>query len=414
MTLALRRYLTDPENAESNFALGLWYEDQGHTAPAAGLYVRTAEFSSDDLLSYEALLRAANCFTRQGDRIALTTGVLLRALALQPARPEAYFLLSRLYEVNKQWQEAYAFAVLGQRAREDHPPLQTNVDYPGRYALVFEQAVAAWWIGLFDESIHLFRELQKNPTMLPVHITAVQNNLTNLGGVVWREPLAYNGTQYERLRVKFPGARTIEANYSQVYQDLFVLTMLAGKRDGRFVEIGCGDPVFGNNTKLLEEWGWQGVSIDHDPTTAEKFAGRRTSRVIVGDAVQVEYEALLTGDYEYLQIDVDPALTSLMVLLGLPFDQHRFAVITFEHDDYCTPGIKERSRQYLRSHGYVLIVGDIAPDCYNNFEDWWVHPDLVKAEIIETMRDDTSGVKRADWYMLGRREQPSASALEAR
>lgn len=398
----LLNLISDPENPEYNFALGLWYEDQGHTSAAAKFYVDTAEYSSNDLLCYEALLRLANCFTRQGSRVYLTKGILLRAISLIPERPEAYFLLSRLYEVNRDWQEAYTFSIMGQKLSLDHPRLRTNVDYPGRYALVFEQAVAAWWIGLFEESIHLFKQLKKDPTMLPIHIVAVQNNLKNLGGEgeIWRDPLTYYATMYERLRVKFPGARTIERNYSQCYQDMFVLTMLDGKKGGLFFEIGCGDPSFGNNTKLLEEWGWKGVSIDIDPDVTSKFAQERKSYVITADATKLDYRMLIDKDYDYLQIDVDPALNSLEVLFRIPFEEHRFAVITFEHDDYCSAGIKERSRKYLKSHGYVLVVGDIATDRYNSFEDWWVHPELVSSQNIDKMQDSRPETKRADLYML--------------
>lgn len=396
----LLNYVSDPEDAESNFSLGLRYEDQGHTAAAAGFYVRTAEHSSNDLLSYEALLRMANCFTRQGSRVYMTKGILLRAISMMPDRPEAYFLLSRLYEVNKDWQEAYTFAIMGQKLEDGCPALRTNVDYPGKYALVFEQAVAAWWVGLFEESIHLFKQLKKNPTMLPIHITSVQNNLKNLEGTVWREPLTYFGSTYERLKEKFPGSRSIERNYSQAYQDMFVLTMLNGKRDGVFFEVGCGDPIFGNNTKLLEEWGWKGTSIDIDVKATTKFKQERKSFVITEDATKIDYRTLIDRDYDYLQIDVDPALNSLEVLLRIPFEEHRFAVVTFEHDDYCSPGIKERSRRYLKSHGYVLVVGDIAPDNYNSFEDWWVHPKLVDPSIVERMKDEREVAKKADRYML--------------
>jgi len=396
----LLNYISNPKDAESNFLLGLSYEDKGHTAAAAGFYVRTAEHSEDDVLCYEALLRMANCFTRQGSRVYMTKGILLRAISLLPKRPEAYFLLSRLYEQNKDWQEAYSFAVMGQQLSEDHPRLRTNVDYPGRYALVFEQAVAGWWIGLYDESVHLFRQLKKDPTMLPIHIEAVNKNLQNLGGPTWRDPLEYTGAMYERLRVKFPGARSIERNYSQAYQDMFVLTMLQGKRNGVFFEIGCGDPVFGNNTKLLEEWGWQGTSIDLDPAVTEKFHAQRSSYVITGDATRLDYDALIDKDYDFLQIDCDPALQSLNVLLRIPFEKHRFAVLTFEHDHYCSPGIRERSRKYLETHGYVLVVGDIAPDRYSSFEDWYVCRELVNEKIIEKMRDTREGPKRADHYML--------------
>jgi hypothetical protein len=180
---------------------------------------------------------------------------------------------------------------------------------------------------------------------------------------------------------------------------MFVLTMLNGKRNGVFFEIGCGNPSYGNNTKLLEELGWKGTSIDMDANITEAFAKERKSYVITADATKLDYDVLVDKDYDYLQIDIDPALNSLNVLLRMPFEKHRFAVITFEHDDYCSPGIKERSRQYLWSHGYVLVVGDVAPDRYNSFEDWWAHPDLVDSKTIEKMRN-VEGIKKADYYML--------------
>jgi len=404
-TNRLEGYISDPKNAEYNFSLGLWYEDQGHTAGAAGFYIRTAEHSTDSLLSYEALLRLANCFLLQGCRTFMSKGILLRAISLLPERPEAYFLLSQLYEHVKDWQEAYTFAVMGNRLSGNHPKLRTNVGYPGKYGFTFEQAVSAWWIGLFDESLHLLRELRKDPTMLPVHIQAVNNNLKNLDGSVWHDPLTYYGSMYERLRVKFPGSQQISHNYSQAFQDMFVLTMLNGKTNGSFLEIGCSDPLFNSNTKLLEEWGWNGISIDNSEKDTANFAKSRKSRLIIADATRLDYEELLSGyrDLDYLQVDIEPALNTLSALLRIPFEHHRFAVVTFEHDDYCTPrpGVKERQRQYLKSHGYQLIVGDIGFDRYSYFEDWWVHPDLVDPWIIKKMLNSREGNKPADQYMLG-------------
>jgi hypothetical protein len=47
-----------------------------------------------------------------------------------------------------------------------------------------------------------------------------------------------------------------------------------------------------------------------------------------------------------------------------------------------------------------MVVGDIAPDMNSNFEDWWVHPDLVDPEILKIMEDTLEGTKKADTYML--------------
>ena len=404
----LQNYINDTRSAECNFALGLWYDDQGHTAGAAGFYVRTAVHAGSQLLAYEALLRLANCFTRLGGRVYMCKGILLRAISLLSGRPEAYFLLSRLYEADKEWQESYTFAVMGQQCGVVSP-LRTNVDYPGRYALVYQQAIAAWWVGLYDESLHLLRQLKKDPAMLPVHVESVRSNLANLSGTVRHSPLTYCDEMYEWLRVKFPGARDIERNYSQMYQDMFVLTMLNGRRTGTFLEIGCGDPVDGSNTKLLEEWGWTGTSVDIDSTLEEKFSRqrRRSSSFIVSNATRLDFNAFLQhtfpkGDCDYLQIDIEPPLDSLRTLLRIPFEKTRFAVITFEHDDYRSSEVKQRSRAYLRSHGYVLIVGDVAINDYESCEDWWVHPALVDGAIISKMLDASEGTKKADSYMLSR------------
>ena len=50
-----------------------------------------------------------------------------------------------------------------------------------------------------------------------------------------------------------PGYETIEKNFSQAFQDLFVLTMLNGKKNGIFIEIGAYNGQEISNTFLLEK-----------------------------------------------------------------------------------------------------------------------------------------------------------------
>ena len=232
----LVHYIMDPKNPLYNFHLGKSYEDQGHTAAAAGFYLRTAEYGDSNLLCYEALLRMALCLNRQGSRVFTVKGVLLRAISLMPERPEAYFLLSRTYEINRDWQEAYTWAIIGEKIEEnDKQNLLTNVEYPGPYGFIFEKAVVAWWIGLYSESLHLFRRLRKNPKVSYDHMLSVTQNLKNLSDV-WQDPLEYDQSMYERLRIKFKGSKDIVKNYSQFYQDVFVLTILNGKKQGQYLE----------------------------------------------------------------------------------------------------------------------------------------------------------------------------------
>jgi len=68
----------------------------------------------------------------------------------------------------------------------------------------------------------------------------------------------------KKLIIPFKGSNSLETNYSEVFQDIFVLQCLNGKKGGTYLEIGAGDPINGSNTYLLEkELEWTGLSIDY-------------------------------------------------------------------------------------------------------------------------------------------------------
>jgi SAM-dependent methyltransferase len=401
---ALYNFVNSPRHPMYNFILGYNYEKLGQTTSACSFYLRAAEFSVDDILSYESLLRLAICIKKQGDRVYTLKGIVLRAISLLPKRPEGYCLLAGIYEFNKDWHESFQTSVIGEMMIENNKPeLITDVEYAGGYVLTFHKAVAAWWVGLFNESIHLFRQLDHSKEIQEPYKTIIKNNLSRYG-YFWKKSLKYEDWMYQDLRYKFPNASTIKENYSQCYQDMFILSILDGKENGSFIEIGCGGPIFNNNTYLLEnEFGWEGVSIDIDPETTRKFSEIRKGTVLTEDAVKIDYNKLLDKkEYDYLQIDCDPASISYNILLQIPFETHKFAVITFEHEYYCDPDceVRELSRKYLQSHGYELVVDDIAEDRFSNFEDWYVHPDLVDRKIVNKMKCVNGKTKKADEYFL--------------
>jgi hypothetical protein len=86
----------------------------------------------------------------------------------------------------------------------------------------------------------------------------------------------------------------------------------------------------------------------------------------------------------------------------MPFDEYKFAVITFEHDFYAdtTEKYRDLSREYLISKGYELVVSNISPNDDCPYEDWWVHPDLVSASIIKKLKSIDDSTKNAEKYML--------------
>jgi len=398
---ALSKFINDPYNDKTTFDLANLYYDQNQTASALAYYLRVTELDSN--LIYPSLLRIGLCLEKQNNRISSVKGLYLHAISHSPLLPEAYFLLSRLYERNKDWQESYTIATIGEQLTTDESQILIDVEYPGRWGFKFEKAVVGWWMGLHDESAHLFRELKKEYNIPHHYKASIESNLQLIGNN-WKDPSIYRKHQFSNLRFKFEGASNIEQNYSQCYQDIFVLSMLNGKKNGKYLEIGCADPFYGNNTALLEkEFEWTGISIDIDQSMVDKFALERKNKVIQSDATKINYSELLgdTLNWDYLQIDCDPPTVSYDVLTKIPFHTHKFAVITFEHDHYAddTQSIREKSRKYLKSFGYELMVNDISPDDYSPYEDWWIYPQLAAGRGMQLMRSINDKIKNASKYI---------------
>lgn len=186
---------------------------------------------------------------------------------------------------------------------------------------------------------------------------------------------------------------------SQAGQDLFVIAMTQGRRDGTWLEIGCCNHEYESNTWFLEtHFGWSGVSMDLPSIEPggdvmwQKFRPR--ARHIEHDATAFDFSTL-PDRFDYLQIDIVPPENNLWVLAKV-LRYQRFAVITFEHDAYgqdgCSRAARNISRELLAGAGYQMVIGDVQlpetlrfmPDCDFEFEDWWVDPQQIDADIIQT------------------------------
>ena len=173
----------DPFNPVLCFNIATEYKSIGQTASAISFYLRTAEYGyyTHPEYVYASLLISSTCFEIQKNRQATVQNLFLKAAAYQPGRPEAWFLLSRYSERNKNWQEAYTYAETGlYRLSGNHAPLPIGVDYPGDFCLTFEKAVCAWWVGRQDESQELFTKLSKMALPLE-YATTVKSNLDFMG-----------------------------------------------------------------------------------------------------------------------------------------------------------------------------------------------------------------------------------------
>jgi hypothetical protein len=402
-------YINNPTDSELNFNMALEYDNMGQLASAVSFYLRTAERAETDLLKYECLIRASICFEKQGSRNFTVKGLLQHAISIQPNRPEAYFHLSRFYEHKQDdghWNDTYMIASIGVNVSDfANAGLRTDVSYLGKDSLLFQKALSGWNCGLCDESRIIFKSLMRSSQLPEDYKRIVYNNLRFMSNYIEIPFDTYNNSKYNKLRYKFLGSENIETNYSEAYQDMFVLSMLNGKTNGTFVEIGAGRPFYGNNTALLEKsFNWRGICIDIDE---RQVTNDRKNPFLIKNALEVDYikiirELNLGPVVDYLQLDCDPPEVTFEILKKIPFDTYKFRVITYEHDYYNTnkKELREESRNYLKSQGYMLVVNDIAPDEWRNYEDWYVHPDYVEKNIVNIMIDQTDRTKKGEDYIL--------------
>jgi hypothetical protein len=219
------------------------------------------------------------------------------------------------------------------------------------------------------------------------------------------------------MQNKFCAFCTVES-HSQAGQDLFVISILQGKTNGYFLEIGAGHPVHSSNTFVLEKkFNFTGHSIDQvDECSIEKFEDefkqwwqnfyqncrdcswpadttcinelpyhmqrelydmhgydqnrpeyytwptKRPQTVFIQhNALNLDY-GFLPSRVDYLQIDIDPPSDNLKILTEV-LKHSRFSVITFEHDLWRNTEevryVRTQSRKLLESFGYTLLVNDV-------------------------------------------------------
>lgn len=205
----------------------------------------------------------------------------------------------------------------------------------------------------------------------------------------------------------FNGVQSIgNFNAAQNCQDIFVLSMLKGKHNGTYLEIGAGPPVEINNTFLLSyAFNWSGISLEClDQGMKNQWKNiRPKDNFIQCDALNQDYKSLLSQYYsgnviDYLQLDIDPSINTLSALRLMPLDLYKFAVITFETDVYIgDQRARTESREILTRYGYELVVGDVLIGG-KPFEDWWVHPDLVDENIYKDIQQ--RAIDNQDPYFL--------------
>jgi len=410
----LYEYVSNIDVPKSNFDIAKEYFDAGHYASSLSFFLRSAELNQlkplhyqDRNQTYNALIYVALSLGNMGRRRASQKTAILNAIAYDCDRWEGYYFLSQWFEVEQDYTSCYTNAII---ANSLYNEILNSFDIH-RYQIEFQIAFSAWWVGKFKDSRDGFFRLANTygMGMSETYRELVQNNITRLGS--GDRFLSYTKDKHESLVHKFEGSETIERNYSQTYQDLFVLLISNGKKEGLYLEIGSADPVYGSNTKLLEsQFGWKGVGIEILQEEVDKHNAQRTNPVICKNALEVDYNQILAtmtkGDskvfIDYLQVDCEPPKVSFEILQMIPWDKYKFGVVTFEHDYYAdlSKSIREASRRFMKSKGYILAVGNVSMNDDCPYEDWWVHPEYIKANRLMNIISVDSEVVNMEKFMF--------------
>ncbi len=208
--------------------------------------------------------------------------------------------------------------------------------------------------------------------------------------------------------------RFIGRSKSQLRQDLFVLSRLAFKSDGYFVEFGATNGLDLSNTYLMEkELGWNGILAEparcwHRDLKKNRSCSIETdcvwkdsnSKLTFNQVAKAEYSTINSYSetdlhkktrkegktYEvktislndllkkhdapkhmdYLSIDTEGS--EYEILSHFDFSQYSFEIITCEHN--YTP-MREKLYSLLTQQGYRRVLEDLSL-----FDDWYVKSSL--------------------------------------
>ena len=392
----LHDYIKDPTNALKCYNLAVNYYQIKHYGEAVSFFLRAAEHSEGDL-RYNAMLHVAFCYRELGGRNHTLNSTYKSLIAQYPDRPESYYHLAKLCQKENANVDGYMWSNLALNHIENRNTKFEYLELANAAEPLFLKCHFAWLMDKAKESrITLQRILKEHLHELDENQKSyLRDRLLALGMAPEWQTIQKYDQQENKFRWIYPfdGIEEVDHNHSQALQDMFTLYCHNGKRNGTYLEVGSAYPYYTNNTALLEQFGWRGVGLDLNSEFVENYNSWRKNKSILADALTADYDALLqeycpgTTDIDYLQLDIKTSEETYKLLEKIPFDKYRFAVITYEHDDYVdtTQSFKQKSREFLWSKGYALAVPDVSPIDGYSFEDWWIHPDLIDITRVWSM-----------------------------
>ena len=405
----LHDVILDYNNPDKIYKLAREYDRLQQGSGAFGFYLRAADMSpgntfKEKWLQYKCMILSAAIYERNENRNQSVEGLLKLAIDTLPDMPEAYYFLAKVKAKNNDWRESLMYSKIGMNFAEgiESAALDNDLEYPGDNALSLLYAKSKWKTDGRDSSKNLAFDLKYRQKLNDTDNRSASALLAEHG---YPSTLAYTPNELHRYKYPFPGIENIKTNHSRHFQDMFVLSVLDGKRNGTFVELGSGHPTLYNNTLMLErDFGWSGISLDNCERMCHIFSRERNTNITLADAATINYTEMfkqncLEQRIDYLRINAETA--SIAALKNIPFSKHEFGVVQFQHNAvWWGPQIRNESREILSKIGYVLLVSDVSTDNTSNYEDWWVHPAYAQHKQFKSVMKSNNKKNFAWDYMM--------------
>lgn len=199
-------------------------------------------------------------------------------------------------------------------------------------------------------------------------------------------------------------------SYSQIKQDLKVLSFYNNKKNGYFVEIGANDGINLSNTYLLEsDYNWKGICVEALPDKFNELVKNRKSINInkavydtTGEILQFSSDNLYSGITDKIDkhmysktkqqisvetmtlndildknnapifidyISIDTEGSEFEIIKSVDLNKYKFGLMHIEHN-YVEPRRTE-IKTYLLNNGYLYKGA-------NDFDDEYIHNSLVE------------------------------------
>lgn len=163
-----------------------------------------------------------------------------------------------------------------------------------------------------------------------------------------------------------------KVHYSQEGEDIILLRLFEGRRDGFYVDVGAHHPTRFSNTYALYRMGWRGINIDATPGSMQSFSELRPQDInlefaisdrrgplsmnVFGEGALNTFDPVLAGSYSAagykLRESVSMPTHSLVDVLDrcLPKGQHI---------DLLTVDVEGEDMGVLRSNDWKKYCPDI-------------------------------------------------------